>query len=61
MMTPIERSVVCLKGVPTGDAVGKQTEGLTPEEISAWYPGGVKGFHGQPGSVIPRYTGKRYG
>lgn len=59
-MTPTERSVACLKGIAAGDAVGKQTEGLTPEEISAWYPGGVKGFHGQPGSVLPRYTGKRY-
>jgi ADP-ribosylglycohydrolase len=59
-MTHLDRSIACLKGVSTGDAIGKQTETLAREQISAWYPRGVQGFHGQPGAVIPRYTGKRY-
>ena len=28
--------------------------------MQRWYPGGIAGFHGQPGDVIPRYAGKRY-
>jgi ADP-ribosylglycohydrolase len=55
-----ERVIGCFKGLATGDAIGKQTEMLTRPEIHKWYPGGVTGFHGQPGDVIPRYRGKRY-
>ena len=47
----------CLIGIATGDAIGKQTEMLSHEEIANWYPGGVRGFEGQPGDVIPRYAG----
>jgi ADP-ribosylglycohydrolase len=55
-----ERVFGCFKGLATGDAVGKQTEMLTHADIHAWYPGGITGFHGRPGDVIPRYLGKRY-
>jgi ADP-ribosylglycohydrolase len=55
-----ERVIGCFKGLATGDAIGKQTETLTRRDIHAWYPGGITGFHGRPGDVIPRYEGKRY-
>jgi ADP-ribosylglycohydrolase len=60
MLTIYERSAACLKGLATGDAIGKQSEGLNPNQIKAWYPDGIQGFHGHPGTVIPRYKGKRY-
>lgn len=50
----------CFAGVATGDAIGKQTETLSRAEVQQWYPGGITGFHGRPGDVIPRYVGKRY-
>lgn len=52
------RIVACLKGIATGDAIGKQTEGLSRADVLRWYPHGVRGFEGQPGSCIPRYAGK---
>src|SRR4051812_25440345 len=55
-----ERVVGCFKGLATGDAIGKQTEMLSRDDVQRWYPGGISGFHGQPGTVIPRYAGKRY-
>jgi ADP-ribosylglycohydrolase len=55
-----ERVIGCFKGLATGDAIGKQTETLTSAEVDRWYPGGITGFHGRPGDVIPRYLGKRY-
>jgi ADP-ribosylglycohydrolase len=55
-----DRILGCLQGVATGDAIGKQTETLTPEAISHWYPQGIRGFHGQPGEVMARYVGRRY-
>ena len=55
-----ERVIGCFKGLATGDAIGKQTETLTRADIHEWYPGGITGFHGRPGDVIPRYLGKRY-
>jgi len=60
MLTHIERSVACLKGLSVGDAVGKQTETLKRDAVKQWYPAGISGFHGEVGSVIPRYVGKRY-
>ena len=54
-----ERVAGCLKGIATGDAVGKQTELLSHSDVFRWYPGGVRGFEGAPGSVIPRYVGNR--
>jgi ADP-ribosylglycohydrolase len=54
-----DRVFGCLKGIATGDAVGKQTENLSREDVSRWYPDGVRGFEGLPGSVIPRYLGNR--
>jgi ADP-ribosylglycohydrolase len=56
----LQRAVGCLTGLAVGDAIGKQTETLTPSEIVEWYPDKVTGFHGELGSVIPRYQGKRY-
>ncbi len=59
MMTSHERIIGCLKGVATGDAIGKQTETLSRQQVTEWYPDGVRGFEGTPGSVIPRYVGHR--
>lgn len=58
-MTPTiaDRVVGCLAGIATGDAIGKQTEGLSHEDIPRWYPRGVRGFEGRPGNTIPRYAG----
>ena len=53
------RIVGCLKGIATGDAIGKQTETLSREAIDRWYPHGVRGFEGTPGTVIPRYAGNK--
>lgn len=55
--TTEERVIGCLKGIATGDAVGKQTETLSQDDVVRWYPNGVRGFEGEPGSVIPRYIG----
>jgi ADP-ribosylglycohydrolase len=56
---PKERILGCLMGIATGDAIGKQTEGLSLEDIRRWYPHGIRGFEGPPGSAIPRYVGNR--
>jgi ADP-ribosylglycohydrolase len=53
------RITACLKGIATGDAIGKQTEGLSTEDVIRWYPHGIRGFEGTPGAVIPRYSGNR--
>jgi ADP-ribosylglycohydrolase len=50
------RILGCLAGLATGDAIGKQTETLSREGVLQWYPRGVSGFEGQPGTVIPRYA-----
>ena len=52
-----ERILGCLKGIATGDAIGKQTETLSRHGVLRWYPDGVRGFEGQPGTPIPRYGG----
>ena len=57
MTSSTRRIFACLQGIAVGDAVGKQTEGLSPEAVRRWYPEGVHGFEGPPGSVIPRYVG----
>lgn len=54
-----ERVLASLKGLATGDAVGKQTENLARDGIAQWYPRGVHGFEGHPGTVIPRYASNR--
>ena len=54
-----KRILGCLKGLATGDAVGKQTETLSRDGVLQWYPEGVRGFEGPPGTVIPRYAGNR--
>jgi ADP-ribosylglycohydrolase len=56
-VTVTDRIVGCLKGIAVGDAIGKQSEMLSPEEILHWYPRGIRGFEGIPGSIIPRYAG----
>jgi ADP-ribosylglycohydrolase len=55
--TIADRILGCFKGIATGDAIGKQTEMLTPADVARWYPDGVRGFEGAPGEVIPRYAG----
>lgn len=60
MFTPAERTIACLKALAAGDAIGKQTETLKRDAVRQWYPDGVSGFHGELGTVIPRYTAKRY-
>jgi ADP-ribosylglycohydrolase len=52
-----DRIVGCLKGIATGDAIGKQSEMLSREDVLRWYPNGIRGFEGPPGSIIPRYVG----
>jgi ADP-ribosylglycohydrolase len=52
-----ERILGCVKGIATGDAIGKQTETLSREGVLRWYPNGVRGFEGPPGTLIPRYVG----
>jgi ADP-ribosylglycohydrolase len=42
-----------------GDAVGKQTENLSREDVLRWYPNGVNGFEGPLGAPIPRYRGNK--
>src|SRR6266480_671203 len=56
-VTVADRILGCLKGIATGDAIGKQTETLSHEGVLHWYPHGIRGFEGTPGSVIPRYVG----
>ena len=56
--TIADRILGCLKGIATGDAIGKQTEMLSQQDIIKWYPLGVRGFEGTPGDVLPRYLGK---
>ena len=57
MTSTADRIAGCLKGVATGDAIGKQTEMLSREDLLRWYPQGIRGFEGTPNDVIPRYTG----
>jgi ADP-ribosylglycohydrolase len=52
-----ERIAACFAGIAVGDAVGKQTEMLSYDEVSRWYPHGLRGFEGTPGAIIPRYSG----
>ena len=59
MVTAESRILASLKGLATGDAIGKQTENLSRDEITRWYPRGVRGFEGPPGTVIPRYASNR--
>ena len=59
MFTTIDRATGCLKGVATGDAIGKQTEMLSREDVRRWYPHGIRGFEGTPGAIIPRYIGNK--
>lgn len=51
------RVFACLKGIATGDAIGKQTETLSREGVLRWYRDGVRGFEGPQGTPIPRYVG----
>lgn len=56
-ITTSERTLGVLQGIAIGDAIGKQTEGLSREAVLRWYPHGVRGFEGTPGRIIPRYVG----
>jgi ADP-ribosylglycohydrolase len=53
------RILACLKGIATGDAIGKQTETLARDGVARWYPDGIRGFEGSPGTIIRRYVGNR--
>jgi ADP-ribosylglycohydrolase len=53
------RVLACLNGIATGDAIGKQTENLSREDVVRWYPNGVHGFEGTLGTPIPRYRGNK--
>lgn len=55
----LARSLGCLKGIATGDAIGKQTENLAREDVLRWYPNGLNGFDGPSGAPIPRYVGNK--
>jgi ADP-ribosylglycohydrolase len=59
VVTAESRILASLEGLATGDAIGKQTENLSREGIARWYPRGVGGFEGYPGTVIPRYASNR--
>ena len=52
-----QRILGCLKGIATGDAIGKQTETLSRDGVLKWYPHAVRGFEGPAGTPIPRYAG----
>lgn len=56
-ITPVGRVLGCLKGLAVGDAIGKQSETLSRDDVLHWYPNGIHDFEGVPGSVIPRYVG----
>lgn len=55
-MVTTDRIAACLMGMATGDAIGKQAEMLSNEDVRRWYPKGIRGFEGTPGAVIPRYA-----
>lgn len=57
--TTHDRIAACLQGIAVGDAIGKQTENLSHDDVRRWYPDGVRGFEGTLGSPIPRYRGNR--
>lgn len=54
------RILGCLKGLAVGDAIGKQTETLSFEQIKDWYPNGINGFEGEIGTIMPRYENRHY-
>jgi len=56
-ITVADRIVGCLQGIATGDAIGKQTEMLSRDDVRRWYPSGIRGFEGPPGAIISRYAG----
>jgi ADP-ribosylglycohydrolase len=58
-VTEARRVLGSLKGLAIGDAIGKQTENLSRDDIARWYPRGVRGFEGRSGTVIPRYASNR--
>jgi len=51
-----DRAVGCFRGIATGDAIGKQTENLSRQDVLRWYPQGISGFEGTPDRAIPRYA-----
>lgn len=59
LLATADRILGCLKGIATGDAIGKQTETLSHEDVRRWYPAGIRGFEGPPGEIVRRYVGNR--
>jgi ADP-ribosylglycohydrolase len=56
-ITITDRILGCLRGIAIGDAIGKQTEMLSRDDVQRWYPNGIRGFEGTPNTIIPRYVG----
>src|SRR2546430_16496886 len=56
-LTVTDRILGCLTGIATGDAIGKQTEMLSHEDVLHWYPQAIRGFEATPGWDIPRSLG----
>lgn len=56
-ITIADRILGCLQGIAVGDAIGKQTEMLSRDDVLRWYPSGIRGFEGTPHTIIPRYVG----
>src|SRR5258708_2120138 len=54
-----DRAIACLRGLATGDAVGKQTETLTHSDVAKHYPDGIKGLEGKTGNVSRRYRNNK--
>jgi ADP-ribosylglycohydrolase len=44
MVTTLDRVTGCLLGVATGDAIAKQTEMLSHQDVSRWYANGNSWF-----------------
>ena len=59
-VTIADRILGCLQGIAIGDAIGKQTEMLSREDVQRWYPNGIRGFEGTPNAVIPRYGNSKH-
>ena len=56
-ITITDRILGCLQGIAIGDAIGKQTEMLSRDDVPRWYPNSIRGFEGTPNTIIPRYVG----
>jgi len=58
-VTVADRILGCFKGIATGEAIGKQTEMLSREDVLRWYPHGIRGFEG-PVAVADEFAQLRH-